>query len=287
MTPAEFDVLPFITEGNSKVVRYIGHGVCAIKLKPTIYSYTYNRVGEVAGTDTIRLRAASVFTRVLKEAGVDHAYLSVDGCVMRSGLAIEMLDDNFLFRPTDMTDAAFLALPQIPPIEVIVKGLHTGTPKHRYHGIERRRTRTGGVIRPEEEFYTPSLIHPGEAPYRFSYVRYDWRNPNEDETGKRLCDEVMPDELAELYIRTHAARNTANAAFTAINDFLIPRGIEMVDVCFIISQDGRTILSEVSPDCGRFRQVDDGMSLDKDVWRRGGTSEMVIEKWQKILERIM
>lgn len=286
MTPEEFDHLPFITEGNSKIVRYIGQGICAIKLKPTIYSYTHNRTGVVAGTDMIRLRAASVFANVLRSAYIDHVYMSVHGCVMRSVLASEMLDDQFIFRPTDISDHEFLELPRYPPIEVIVKAAHSGTPKHRYVGIERHRTVDGRKVLPDGEYTRPAIIHRSHGEYPYRYVRFDWRNPNHDEAGNRLCDEVMPDDLASLYINTHVAKKTALEAFEAINNFLEPRGIKMVDVCFIISQDGRTILSEVSPDCGRFRRVDDGESLDKDVWRSGGSSEMVLEKWEKILEAI-
>ena len=49
--------------------------------------------------------------------------------------------------------------------------------------------------------------------------------------------------------------------------------------------DGKTVFGEISQDCGRFRHFDLG-SLDKDVWRSGGSSELVLEKWQLLLDLI-
>jgi phosphoribosylaminoimidazole-succinocarboxamide synthase len=100
-----------------------------------------------------------------------------------------------------------------------------------------------------------------------------------------LANECLPEDMAAWWIDVQKARKTALGAFNALQKFLNPRGIELIDICFFISQDGSTILSEVSPDCGRYRSLD-GESLDKDVWRRGGSHTEVLEKWQRIIDMI-
>src|SRR5713226_4881332 len=63
--PADFDRMPILFEGHSKSVRLWTDQIVAIRFKPTMYSYTMNRYGEVPGTDSIRLKfTASLFRRI-------------------------------------------------------------------------------------------------------------------------------------------------------------------------------------------------------------------------------
>lgn len=270
-----FDRLPLVAEGESKIVRYAGGGVVAIRLKPTVYSFTHNRGGEIAGSDVLRLQASMIFAKVLKDAGLRNAYqrIDVDTGIIYSVLALERESDGQpKFEPADLDRDAMAALPVFTPLEVVVKKAHEGTPKHRYYDIDKWRTRAGAVIMPG-------------GPYPETIVRFDWRNPLVSREGVRLADECMPEAMANWYIDVEQARDTALAAFNTLNRFLNGRGVELIDICFFISEDGRTILSEVSPDCGRYRSRD-GDSLDKDVWRRGGSHQGVLEKWQKIIDLI-
>ncbi len=63
------------------------------------------------------------------------------------------------------------------------------------------------------------------------------------------------------------------------------KDIVCYDLCLFISEDGALVFGEISQDCGRYRHFDLG-SLDKDVWRAGGSSESVLAKWQLLLDLI-
>ena len=105
-------------------------------------------------------------------------------------------------------------------------------------------------------------------------------------THKMLADEILPDQLADLFIDVKEARKTAARTFSLLSDFLAEKDIVIYDLCLFISEDGKTVYGEISPDCGRYRHFDLG-SLDKDVWRAGGSSEQVIEKWNLLYKMIM
>jgi phosphoribosylaminoimidazole-succinocarboxamide synthase len=167
-------------------------------------------------------------------------------------------------------DALPLVAERTCPIEVVVKAAHVGTPRHRYYQIDQRPTRDG------------TLVVAGE-PYPCTFVRFDWRNPLQDEHGQRLADEPLPEEMAVWWIDTRAA-GLARRAFAAMEGFLAARGLRLLDICFFIDAAGRLIFSEVSPDCMRVTAQSD--SLDKDIWRAGGSSALLLEKWSRFVELI-
>lgn len=267
LTDHEFKKLPLVTEGESKEVRYLGKGLVVIKLKPTIYSYTHNRSGEIAGSDTLRLQTIKSLLPVLEEVGINHSYRYVNDHWIVSQLVLQPLQKDSMppFRPTDLTDKEINALPVAPPIEVVVKNRHVGTPKHRYYHLDHYPTRQGWYIKAENE-------------YPHTVVRFDWRNPMVDTAGQRLADEVITEEMANWYIDVKTAHKTALTAFNGLHHYLSSKGLDLWDICFFISQDGTTMFGEVSPDCLRVR-ASDGSSLDKDIWRHGGSSHDVKEKW--------
>jgi len=61
--------------------------------------------------------------------------------------------------------------------------------------------------------------------------------------------------------------------------FLTEADMVCNDLCLMITQRGDMVYGELSQDCGRFRHFDLG-SLDKDVWRSGGSPEQVLDKWR-------
>lgn len=254
LTDAEFEALPLVVEGESKIVRDAGGGLCVIRFKPTIYSFSANRAGIVPGSDGLRLGATRVFVEVLRRRGIDHAYLDIGERFVLSKL---------IHAP--------------PPIEVIVKAFHSGTSKHRYVGM------AGTPVRENHPFYGGATFGADDG-YPGPIVRFDWRNPLlHPETGVRLADEVLGDDQADWFIDVRAARNTALSTYQALSDFLGERDVVLYDLCLFITGDGRTVFGEISQDCGRFRHFDLG-SLDKDAWRAGGSSEHVLEKWKLLLE---
>lgn len=283
MTESEFKDLPLIVEGESKVVRAhaTDPALCWIQFKPTIYSFTTNRAAWVPGSDRLRMEASRVFLRVLREAGVDHAYIDVG-------------EDFILSR----------LVQDPPPIEVVVKAFHSGTSKHRYYGMG-----TTYKVRPNHPLYAGCSFG-SEGGYPGPMVRFDWRNPMwhperveieraangdlpaevyrwPDDIRKRvmLADEVLGDQQADWFIDVVEARKTALRTYGALSDFLNSRDVVLYDLCLFITSDGKTVFGEISQDCGRFRHFDLG-SLDKDVWRAGGSSDIVLQKWAELLRVI-
>lgn len=139
-------------------------------------------------------------------------------------------------------------------------------------------------VRGSHSFYT-GMKFENEGPYPQPIVRFDWRNPLHDDKGNRLADEILPDSLADLFINTKAARATALKVYDILSAYLETKDIICCDLCLFIAEDGETVFGEISQDCGRFRHFDVG-SLDKDVWRSGGSSELVLQKWQLLLDML-
>ncbi|NCU37649.1 hypothetical protein EOL96_01120 [Candidatus Saccharibacteria bacterium] len=272
LTIEEFKQLPLVIEGESKEVRYAGNGHVVIRLKPTIYSYTHNRIGVIDGSDIARLRVIKVLVAALQKADIAHSYIAVNNQWILSHLVLQPRTRHtgeLVFTPHDLTDEQLNNLPTANPIEVIVKRYHTGTPKHRYANFDIYPTIRGTYIGNESKY--PNVI-----------VRFDWRNPMIDAKGNRLADEVLPEDMAKWFIDTQIARHTVTKAFTALSRHLSVVGIELRDICFFVTTDGKMLFGEVSPDGMRVRDVSG--ALDKDVWRAGGSSVLVLDKWQQLAD---
>lgn len=280
LTTEKFKSLPLVVEGESKEVRYAGNGEVVIRLKPTIYSYTHNRTGEIPGSDTARLKAVQALVPLLQRAGIAHTYKEVTDTWILSQLVLqpEVAGQPKPFRPNDLTEAELASLPKAPPVEVVVKQVHSGTPKHRYYAFDRYQVRDS---HPE----LAGKRMQADAAYPEWIVRFDWRNPMTDTGGNRLADEVLPEPMADWFIDTGKAGRTALKAFNVLAGFLETKGLSLWDICFFIAEDGQTMFGEVSPDCLRVRAAN-GSPLDKDVWRQGGSSENVLAKWQAFADVI-
>lgn len=285
LTEEDFKAMPLVVEGESKEVRYAGGGLVVIRFKPTIYSFTHNRAGIVEGSDTMRLRATRVLVAALKARGVQHAYREVTDRWVLADLLIQPEVNGMPkpFRPPELDEmevnarlrrplpSRMVGIDMAPPIEVVVKAMHSGTSKHRYVGMH------GHPVRSDHPTYGGVLFH-NEEPYPEPLVRFDWRNPLKSREGKWLADEVLGDQQANWFIDVAEARRTALKVFGTLGDILNEIDVVPYDLCLFISQDGKTVFGEISQDCGRYRHFDHG-SLDKDVWRAGGSSEQVLQKW--------
>lgn len=281
-----FEDLPLVIVGESKEVRYLGRGAVAIRFRPTVYSFTVNRGDVVPGSDRIRLETSRVFLEVLRRAGIRHAYEEVD---LEQGLVRSRLvmpaDSEFakyglpVFVPPDLRPAEIDALPRAPAVEVIVKNAHTGSSKHRYHRC------VGSTVRRSHPTLAGARVE-AEQSYPEPIVRFDWRNPLvHPDTGARLADEILPEPFADWFLDVEQARRTALRVNRALVEFLEPRHVDLCDLCLFIAEDGELVYGEVSPDCGRFRHRSLG-SLDKDIWRAGGSSGQVLEKWRLLARHV-
>lgn len=280
LTEAQFLDLPLVVEGESKEVRYAGAGLVVIRFKPTIYSFTANRCGVVEGSDVLRLRASQIFAEVLRGAGIEHAYREINDRWVLAELVLQPATerDPQPFRPGDLSPAEINALDVAPPIEVVLKRMHSGTSKHRYP------TMAGHPVRASHPLYGGMGFGPDDA-YPLPIVRFDWRNPLLGDDGQRLADEILPDPVADWFIDIETARATALRTFDVLSDFLAEHDVVCYDLCLFVTERGDKLFGEISQDCGRYRHFDLG-SLDKDVWRAGGSSEQVLAKWQTLLDVI-
>lgn len=280
LTGEDFLRMPLVVEGESKEVRYAGGGLVVIRFKPTIYSYTANRAGVVEGSDTLRLQASRIFCGVLAQAGIAHTYRRVSDRWVLSQLVLQPATghDPSPFRPDDLTQVELAALPSAPPIEVVIKRMHSGTSRRRYYRM------SGHPVRSDHPVYAGMVFHDEDA-YPETIVRFDWRNPLHTASGERMADECLADMVADWYIDVARARATALRTYDALAEFLGDHDVVCYDLCLFVTQDGSTVFGEISQDCGRYRHFDLG-SLDKDVWRAGGSSEQVLEKWKTLLEVI-
>jgi phosphoribosylaminoimidazole-succinocarboxamide synthase len=308
LTMEDFKTLPLVIEGESKEVRYLGKGLVIIRFKPTIYSFTENRCAEVPGSQTLRLEASKIFLDVLQRARIRHAYHQVGQEFVLADLVLPGLTEfqNYgikPFVPPDLTEAEIAALPKGPPIEIVTKRYLTGTTKHSCIGL------AGSRVRDSHPYYGGMPLE-GDGALPEMLVRFDWRNPLKREEaghkmtnqllydintvdprlekrildyGSRIADEVLPPQIADLFIDVKKARQTAFLMSLALEDFLASKNIVFYDMCFFIDESGTLVYGELSQDCGRYRHLDLG-SLDKDVWRSGGSSSAVLDKWRLLVD---
>ncbi|MFP5288580.1 MAG: hypothetical protein ACLGI9_22785, partial [Thermoanaerobaculia bacterium] len=172
--PLDFEALPLLVEGDSKILRLWTDRVVVERFKPTVYSYTVNRYGEVPETDRIRVSfAAELFRRM---ACLDPA----TPCVPRSAFLTEI----------ETPSGPLLVQRRIDPcnLEVRVKRYHIGSPVHRYLYTDKHgSTQSCGNIGRWSRFDQP-------------VVCFDWRHPLHDEQGRRLADEPISDDYAAVWM---------------------------------------------------------------------------------------
>jgi phosphoribosylaminoimidazole-succinocarboxamide synthase len=124
----------------------------------------------------------------------------------------------------------------------------------------------------------PGLFEP-EQPLPRPVVKFDYRVDPEDQP-------IGEDYLRVLGVPVDDLRRLALTVNTSLRAWLDP--IEVWDFCLICGLDpaGEPVLiSEISPDCMRLRHPD-GSSLDKDVFRRGGTPQEITAAWRRLLDEL-
>lgn len=205
LTLVPFDALPTYFEGDSRILKKTEDpDILLAKLKPTVFSLADAGVVEVPGIDKVRTELNAYLCQLLHDNGVQTSTLTTEG------------------------DIITMRKERVPPIEVVVKAAHIGTPKHIYRGMSNYQTRLGRPIS-DGKRHTP-------------YVRFDWRNPLPEE------DACMPDALADRFIDTEVAKRTALKAFGVLQNTLSRHGLELLDICFFMNESGDTICAEISTD---------------------------------------
>ena len=263
----DFDELPILVEGESKIVKLLNDKIVVELFKPTIYSFTKNRYGRVDGTDELRAKFTSeVFRRMNAEKN-------------RGGG--KNLQNAFLasiYTPQGI----IIAQRRVNPgnLEVRVKRYHIGSPVHRYRYTERYATaiRNNAPLMKWDRFDKP-------------VVCFDWRNPLNDDEGNRLSDEPLSDDYASIWIEDiRYAKKLASDTFLWLEKLFHDAGLILIDICFFIDQSGRIIFGEISPDCMRVREgirhpsLSD--SLDKDLWRKGEKDTFLAQSYNRLYNLI-
>lgn len=257
----DFQTLPLLVRGDSKEIRLLTPKIALARLLPTVYSFTYNRYGEVPGTDEVRTRfSAELFRKMATDPGPFHLGSAFLGLVKTK---------NGILLAEQVVDTC--------NIEVRVKRFHIGSPLHRYLYMDRHHRRNDGA---------PLLRW---TRFEKPVVCFDWRHPLQDENGKRLADEPLSDDYAALWIdNLPAAKKLARDAFLWIEQQFTRAGLQLVDICFFIDRTGTVLYGEISPDCMRVRDraSADAEAFDKDLWRSGGSPEEVLTRYRSLYELV-
>lgn len=257
-TKEEFFKLPFVIEGESKIVREYNYRFHVIKYKPTVYSHKMQRAGTVPGTEKERYNMTRNILDIFSRHQIKHSYWFIG-------------EDYILNEKLDNEK-------DIPPLEVIVKRCFVGSDKHRYYNLQNLKNRFG-----------MDLVKPNRVEYQKLLVRFDYRNPNfHPETKLPLGDILVCDDLADEFINVTNAKPTAIKIFQCLDKHFSKMNIYFEDVCLMLTVEGDKLYGEVSQDCGRYKYVKENelSDLDKDIWRAGGSSELVLDKY-KMLSNII
>lgn len=256
-------------EGESKKF-FVHKNLALIELKPTMYSFTYNRYGVVENTDLIRLKFWRLFAEMLNQNSSNHVSGVEKDDLIDSETESYLKKDfpfisNYLGHLTyeGKEYAIVYCAKSIPPLEIVWKNYLVGTMKHNLKKVDNYKTKDGKVIHYESTF-------PND------FIRFDWRNPLPDK------DECIPDDFAEFYIDSKVAKKVASVASLMLNRMLKSKGYELVDLCYFMNYSGNVIHSEITPDGMRIKNTTG--SFDKDLWRQGKDKDTIVRVWTELYE---
>ena len=264
--PFQFNSLPFLLEGESKILRLLNSKIVVEQFKPTVYSYTHNRYGEVKGTEELRVLFTTEVFRNLNRYSIAH------GKSLKNAFLAIVFSSEGVLLVQEKIEACNL--------EIRVKRYHIGSPVHRYKYTEEYNT-----------------VQTDEAPLnkwsRFiePIVCFDWRHPLFDENGNRLSDEPISDDYASIWMHDVAeGKRLARETFIFLEKLFRDSGFLLVDICFFIDQSGHILYGEISQDCMRvknsLRDPSLSESMDKDLWRQGEKEELLAERYHNLYQSI-
>lgn len=282
-------IIKLIAEGESKKVyriitdnKYLKNIVIII-LKSTIYSHSKQATGYIENLGSIRGTGSKIFLEMFWRNGINHSYRSIGN----NGIIVsDYVETN--------------------PVEIVFKRFCEGTDKHSYHGLLNIKDLvldSSGVVLKTGEYKNGP------------YIRFDWRNPNHIFTNSRnnvtdciyyyvleeyygkeqffttilsnnteikpFGDKCVSEDLLHGLIDIDKCRETAIKVYCTIDSYLSKVGLEVKDGCMMLNSDGTMCWSEVNQDCMRITTSSSNESLDKDIWRSGGSAskQLIVEKW--------
>ena len=80
------------------------------------------------------------------------------------------------------------------------------------------------------------------------------------------------------YLDTKKVKQAILSLYCAFAYYSGKVGLEIIDGCSMLNNDGSMIWSEINPDCMRVKLNQDNIrtDMDKDIWRAGGSSSKLI-----------
>jgi phosphoribosylaminoimidazole-succinocarboxamide synthase len=253
ITQEQFESFPKVIQGESKIIRQFNKRFQIIKYIASVHSHKEQRSGIVEGTDIERMKMTKNILDLFSRYQIKHSYFYI---------GTKYILNESLNPEKDL-----------PPVEVIVKKCFVGSDKVRYFNMENLKNRFGKEVIQKDNNYE----------YQKYLVRFDYRNPNyHPETKKPLGDLPLCDDLADEYINVDVAKKTAKFIFGVLDEHFKKMNMYFEDVCFMLTVEGDVMYGEVSQDCGRYKYIEEDKltDLDKDVWRKWGSFEMVLTKYQ-------
>lgn len=208
----EFNASDLYFEGNSRILKHHpdNPNLLLTKFKDTVFSFKHWNI-EIKWLGAKRLKLYELISTFLNRE-------------------TQWKIKTDLVYIDDINNIATIMKESVPNIETVVKSKIIGSPKYEYKNIFTEPTRFNNIRNLTEWFeHKP-------------YVRFDWRNPLPEK------DKVIPEELANYFINTEIAKETALSTFNLLRDKLNFSELELNDFCLFLNQNGDKIVGEISTD---------------------------------------
>jgi hypothetical protein len=292
-------------EGESKLVKALSDRFDLIRYKPSVYSHKQQRGGLVDGTDRERQSTTLNIMLLLAEAGVPHTYWHVcNGYILAERLE-QAPPVEVCVKGAHVGTHKHVYFGMAQKRDRFGRKL-VGADDMYEEPIVRFDWRNPNHLQPEPG---QRLVDMNHTQLHANPLRAAGFEDDEIERvfeamyphGVPLGDYALADALADKFLDVAKARPLVQKAFRTLSEHFQRMNIRFKDVCFMVVQGGDRLFGEVSQDCGRYEAIDpraeafqkcvarplpwttdDSASVDKDIWRAGGSSELVLEKWKRL-----
>ena len=303
-TQEQFDRLADVAEGESKMVKNYDHRFDIIRYKPSVYSHKQQRGGNVEGSDIERQKTTLNIELLLAKHNISHTYWCIyNGFILADKIGVappievcvkgahvgthkhiyqgmaskidrfgqELMDENQMY-PEPLVRFDWRNPNHIPETEELPM-----------------------IKMPHAQIYVNPLKKNGKTDQEINDILYAMFP-----LGIPMGDRAMCEGLADRFINDKNSSKLVSNAFKVLSEHFKNINIRFKDVCFMPTKEGDRLYGEVSQDCGRYEAIDpscesfqkcineplpwsdESQSLDKDIWRAGGTSDKVLEKWKRL-----
>lgn len=243
--------LKLIVEGKSKKIYEIEPGVCFMTFKPHLRSITYNREGNIAGTDIERMKACAYYMKMLKDHGIKtQAYsddiVEIDGI---PGMLVEKITTI--------------------PIEFICRYYASGSLVRLYPSL----------VKEGEKLKNP--LYKYDLKQDLSVAGVDDPTLNESYIiGLELLTQEQFDEAREMLKKIGEV----------INKDFDSKGVKFIDMKmeFGFNSKGEIVLiDEISQDCMRANDKETNETITKDAYRKMKTDAEVLQIYKDFNTRMI